>query len=272
MRAAFLAVSLFLVSLPGRGAITGTVIGSDGRALGGARVAAFALETADEQRARWVASDPVRKPLVTAVSDNNGSFSIDPKVPVADLRIEIAGQPAVGVRAAADEDAGVLQVPALPLVRAAITANGKPLPGATVIVRSDGTESVATTDARGQVWLPDPKRIPSHLLVRHRDYAPVERELDAVNSRTDIAMSSGVALTGSVVASDGQTPVANAIIQIDDLTLATTGADGTFSIQHAPLGGRRIVARAGDRIAARLLRKEKHLLLRLGPAATISGS
>jgi uncharacterized GH25 family protein len=273
VRAAFLAVSLFLVSLPGRGAITGTVIGSDGRPLAGARVAAFALETAEEQRARWVSSDLLRRPLVTVVSDSNGRFAIDPKVPVADLRIEIAGEPAASVRAAANEDAGVLEVPTQALVRAVITANGKPLPGATVLVRSGGTESVATTDARGQYWLPDPKHVPSRLLVQHPGYAPVEREVDTITSRTaDVAMSSGVALSGQVVAADGQTAVANAIIQIDDLTLATTGTDGTFSIEHAPLGGRRIVARAGDRIAARLLRKERRFLLRLGPAATITGS
>jgi protocatechuate 3,4-dioxygenase beta subunit len=273
LRAAFVAVSLFLVSLPGRGAITGTVIGSDGRALARARVAAFALETAEEQRARWVSSDPARKPLVTVVSDSSGSFAIDPKVPVADLRIEMAGQTGVSVRAAANEDAGVLQVPMQPLVRAVITANGKPLPGATVIVRSGGTESVATTDALGQYWLPDPKRVPSRLLIRHPNYAPMERELDTITSRTaDLAMSSGVSLNGQVVAADGQTPVASAIIQIDDLTLATTGADGMFSIEHAPPGGRRIVARAGDRIAARLLEKDQRLLLRLGLAATITGS
>lgn len=274
MRAAFLTVSFFLISLPGRGEITGTVIGSDGRSLAGARVAAFALETAEEQRARWVAPDPVRKPLVTIATDGNGRFAIDPKVPVADLRIEIPGEPALGMRAAANEDAGVLQVATTqPLVRAVITANGKPLPGATVIVRSGGAESVATTDARGQYWLPDPKRVPSRILVQHAGYAPVEREVDAITLRSaDVAMTSGVALSGQVVAPDGQTAVANAIIQIDDLTLATTATDGTFSIEHAPLGGRRIVARAGDRVAARLLRKERRFLLRLGPAATIAGS
>jgi carboxypeptidase family protein len=273
VRAAFLTASLFLVSLPARAAITGTVIGSDGRAVAGAKVAAFALETAEEQRARWVSADPVRKPLVSVVSDSNGGFAIDPKVPVADLRVEVAGQPAVGVRAAANDDTGVLQIPAQPLARAAITANGRPLPGATIIIRSGGAESITTSDARGQYWLPDPKRIPSRLLVQHPGYAPVEREVDTITLRNaDVAMSSGVALTGQVVAADGQTPVANAMIQVDDLTLATTGANGMFSIEHAPPGGRRIVARAGDRIAVRLLRREKKFLLRLGPMATITGS
>ena len=271
MRAARLAVFLGLVASMARGAITGTVIGSGGAPVAGASVAAFALESAEEQRARWVSPDPVRKPLATVVTDRNGNFAIDAKLPVVDLRIEVAGQPAVGVRAAANEDAGVVPMPAQPLARATIAANGKPLPGATVIIRSGGAESVVTTDARGQYALPDPKRIPSRILVRHPAYAPLEREIDTVTSRSgDVAMSAGVAVTGKVVA--GETPAANAIIQIDDLTLATTAEDGTFSIEHAPAAGRRIVARAGDRIAAQLVGRERRFLLRVGPAATIAGS
>src|SRR5206468_1031245 len=132
--------------------------------------------------------------------------------------------------------------------------NGKPLPGATVIIRSGVTENIVTTDARGQYWLPDPKRFLSRLLVLHPGYAPVEREVDTITLRTaDVALTSGVTLMGQVVAADGTTPVTDATIQIDDLTLATTGKDGTFAIDHAPPGGRRIVARAGNRIAARLL-------------------
>ena len=117
MRAAFLAISLSLSSIAALGAITGTVVGSDGRAVGGARVAAFALETAEEQRARWASSDPIRKPLVTVVTGADGSFAIDAKRPVVDLQIDVSGQPAVGVRAAANEDAGVVQIPAALLSR-----------------------------------------------------------------------------------------------------------------------------------------------------------
>jgi hypothetical protein len=269
----FLAISIFVSSFAARGAITGTVVGGDGRAIASAKVAAFALETSEEQRARWVSADPVRKPLVTAVTDANGSFSIDPKAAVVDLRVEVSGQPAIGVRAANGDDAGVLQVPSQALVRATVTANGKPLPETTVIIRSSGTESVATTDAHGQYSLPDPKRIASRILVRHDGYAPVEREIDTVTSRTaDVAMTAGIALSGRVVAADGETPVAGAAIEIDDLILAKTGADGTFAIEHAPVGSRGIAARAGDRISARLAGGAKRFLFRLGASATISGS
>src|SRR4029077_5986855 len=117
--------------------------------------------------------------------------SIDPKAAVVDLRVEVSGQPAAGVRAVANEDAGVIQVPTQPLGRAMVTANGRPLPETTVIVRSGGAESVVTTDAHGQYSLPDPKRLTSRILVRHAGYAPVERELDLITSRTaDVAITS----------------------------------------------------------------------------------
>ncbi len=273
MRALFLAISILFSSFAARGAITGTVVGGDGRAIASAKVAAFALETSEEQRARWVSADPARKPLVTVVTDASGSFSIDPKVSVADLRVEVTGQPAIGIRAANGDDVGVLQVPSQPLVRATVTANGKALPDASVIIRSGGTEGVATTDAHGQYSLPDPKRIASRILVQHDGYAPVEREIDTVAFRNpDIVMTAGITMRGRVVAADGETPVAGAAIEIDDLVLAKTGADGTFVIEHAPIGSRRIAARAGDRISARLAGGAKQFLFRLGPSATISGS
>ncbi|HXH91145.1 MAG TPA: carboxypeptidase-like regulatory domain-containing protein [Thermoanaerobaculia bacterium] len=273
MRAVFLAISIFVSSFAAWGAITGTVVGGDGRAIASAKVAAFALETSEEQRVRWVSADPARKPLVTGATDANGRFSIDPKATVVDLRVEVSGQPAIGVRSANGEDAGVLQAPSQPLVRGTVTANGKPLPDATVIVRSGGAEGVATTDAHGQYWLPDPKKLVSWILVQHTGYAPVEREIDTVALRNpDVAMTAGIVLNGRVVAADGETPVAGASIQIDDLILAKTGADGTFAIEHAPAGARRIAARAGDRISARLIGGARQFLFRLGSAAAISGS
>src|SRR5437763_743257 len=118
-------MSLSLSAVASLGAVTGTVVGSDGQAVAGARVAAFALETADQQRERWASSDPIRKPLVAVLTGADGNFAIDSKWPVVDLQIDIAGQPAIGVRAAANEDVGVLQIPAPPLAKAVITASGK---------------------------------------------------------------------------------------------------------------------------------------------------
>jgi len=271
MRGRFLLLAfLLLVSSPAFGAITGTVVRDDGRPAAGAQVAAFALESSEQERARWLAADPVRKALAAAIVDSEGNFALDPKVAVADLRFEVAGLPAVGMRAAANEDFGVVRIDAAPMTRGTVTANGKPLPGATVIVRFAGAESIAMTDAGGHYVLPDPKRLLSRVLVRHPRYAPVAREFGPLTSQSaDVAMSAGIVLTGRVVA---DAPVANAIIEVDNLPLATTGADGAFSIEHTPAGARKIVARAGDRIASRQLGNERNLVLRLSNGVTVAGS
>ncbi|HEV2719721.1 MAG TPA: carboxypeptidase-like regulatory domain-containing protein, partial [Thermoanaerobaculia bacterium] len=247
-------------------AITGSVVSDDGRAVAGARVAAFALETPDQARARW-AEGTARVPLATAVTDSKGNFAMDASAPVVELSVG-----GVGVRAAGS-DAGVLRGSGVPMTQGTITANGKPLAGATVIVVARGNESVAVTDASGRYALPDPARLPSRVIVRHPDYAIVERELGPVlPAKADVAMTAGVALRGRVVGADGETAVPNAVVLVDNLPLATTAADGTFTIAHAPPGAKRIVARAGNRIAARQLGKEANVVLRLSAAASIAGS
>lgn len=269
MRGRFL-LPLLLFSSPAFGAITGTVVRDEGRPAAGARVAAFALESSEQERARWLSADPMRKALAAAVADGEGNFALDPKAAVVDLRFEVAGEPAAGVRAAANEDVGVVLIAAQPMTRGTVSANGKPLAGATVIVRFAGAESIAMTDAGGHYALPDPKRLLSRVLVRHPHYAPVARELGPLMSQSaDVSMSVGLVLSGRVVA---DAPVANAIIEVDNLPLATTGADGAFSIEHVPAGARKIVARAGVSIATRQLGSERNLVLRLSNAVTVAGS
>jgi hypothetical protein len=270
MRGRFLLAFLLLFSSSAFGAITGTVVRDDGRPAAGAQIAAFALESSEQERARWLSADPMRQAFAATVADGEGNFALDPKAAVVDLRIEAAGQPAVGVRAAANDDIGVVRIAAQPMTRGTVTANGKPLAGATVIVRFAGAENVAKTDAAGHYALPDPKQLLSRVLVRYPRWAPVARELGPLMSQSaDVSMSSGIVLTGRVVA---DAPVANAIIEVDNLPLATTGADGAFSIEHVPAGARKIVARAGDRIAARQLGTERDLVLRLSNAVTVAGS
>jgi protocatechuate 3,4-dioxygenase beta subunit len=275
VRARLLAAVLLLASFPALGAVTGTVVGDDGRAAVGATVSAYALETAEEMRERWVSGDPIRKALATTVTDGKGNFSLEVKkpTPVVELRIEGAGLPAVSERAAADEDAGVLHLARVPMIRGTIAAKGKPLAGATVIVSSGGAENVTITDASGRYPLPDPKRRPSHVVVRHPDYAPVEQDLGAIlATRPDLAMTTGTALSGRVVAADGETPVANAAIRLDGLRVATSASDGSFTIAHAGPRAQRIAARAGNAVAMQQLGKTRSLLLRMAVAAAIAGT
>jgi len=266
----FLIGVVWLFSASAFGGISGTVVRDDGQPAAGARVATFALESSEQQRARWVSADPTRNALATAVAGAEGNFELEVKAAVVDLRFEVAGQPPIGVRAAANEDVGVVRIATQPMTRGTVTANGKPLAGATVIILFASAESIATTDAGGHYALPDPKRLASRVLVQHPGYAPVARELGPLMSQSaDVSMSAGSVLTGRVVA---DAPFAKAVIEVDNLPLATTGADGTFSIEHVPAGARKLVARADDRIAARQLGKERNLVLRLSKGVTIAGS
>ena len=266
---------LLLVALSATAAITGTVVGSDGAAIAGAKVAAFAVETSDAQRARWSSATPARVALASATADTKGNFSIDVAPPVVDLRIEAPGHGAIAIRAAANDDAGVLPLADAALAQATVTAGGKPLAGATVIVVHDGAETIAVTGADGRYALPDPKRQPSHLLIRHHDYATFESDLGPTRpAKGDVRLTPGRALHGRVVAADGMTPVAEAAIAIDNLPVATTAADGSFAVEHVAGGARRIAARSGDAIALRQLgaATDAELVLRLAPAASVSGS
>jgi len=263
-RARVLAAALSLFSFRALAAITGTVINENGEAVRGASVSAFAVETTDQQRERMLLADPARKPLATVQTDAKGNFSIDVKVPVADLRIEAAGQAPITERVAANEDAGVLQIGVVSLKQGTITANGKPLAGAIVIVNGD---SVITTDAAGRYALPDPKRAASRIIVRHPDYALAERTVAPfLSTKIDFALSRGTPLTGRVVAADGETAVADAIIEIDDMPVTRSAADGTFSIGHAPRA-KQIVARSEHRIAI-----GAGPTLRLAKSATLTGT
>jgi len=261
------------VNAASTGVITGTVVTGDGRAAAGARISAFALESAGEQRARWVSTDPARKPLATGVTDAKGNFAMEVTASVVDLAVEAAGHAAAGARAAANEDAGVLQLGTDRIVRAAITANGKPVSGATVVVCQNGAESITVTGADGKYPLPDPRRLPSHIFVHHPDYVFSEHDLGpTLPARADVALSPGRPLRGRVVAADGETPVAGAVVLIDNVPVGATGADGAFATGHAPAGARRIVARSGNLIAARQTGAATEVVLRLAPAASVSGS
>src|SRR4029079_8684558 len=99
-------LAMALLPLPALGAVTGTVVGEDGRAAAGATITAFALESSQQQRARWLSADSARRALAAAVADAAGNFALDPKARVFDLRVDVAGRPAVGVRAADGDDAG----------------------------------------------------------------------------------------------------------------------------------------------------------------------
>src|SRR5581483_2212987 len=276
MRARLLSAVLIFCSFPAIAAIMGTVVDSEGKPVA-ARITAFALESFEARRTRVLSADPARKPLATAQCDAKGNFTIDAaKGSVVDLRIDAQGFAPQIERAAADDDAGVIQLIASQMKQGTISAGGKPLAGATVIVAGDYGEIISTTDEKGHYALPDPARVNSRIIVRHPDYAVASQLIGRVSGlgKADIALEPGSSMPGRVVAEDGQTPVPDAAVLVDDYPVATTAADGTFTIPHLAKKWEHIDAHAGNRIASRVFAKDLKtpITLRMARAASLNGT
>ncbi len=276
MRARLLSAVLIFCSLPAFAAITGTVVDFEGKPVV-AKVTALALESFDARRTRVLSADPARKPLATAQCDSKGNFTIEAaKGSVVDLRFDAAGFAPQIERAASDDDAGVIQLSPAQMKQGTITANGKALAGATVIVAGDYGEIISTTDEKGHYPLPDPAHVNSRIIVRHPDYAIVSQVIGRVSGmgKADIALEAGSSLTGRVVAEDGQTAVSDAVLLVDDFPVATSTADGTFTIAHLAKKWERIDVRSGNRLASRVYAKEvtSPLTMRLARAASLNGT
>src|ERR1700682_2295100 len=114
--------------------ISGTVINSDGQPIAGAKVSMFVPETIDARRARLMSKTPERAPLVAKQTDGKGTFTFDsPNEAVVDLRIEAAVFGPDALRVVADEDIGAIALVTAPMQKGTMTANGKPLAGATLV-------------------------------------------------------------------------------------------------------------------------------------------
>ncbi|HEX9493856.1 MAG TPA: hypothetical protein VGA33_11380, partial [Thermoanaerobaculia bacterium] len=120
--------------------------------------------------------------------------------------------------------------------RGTITANGKPAAGATVVWLGSATESIATTDADGHYAVADPAKWANRVIIIHPDYAVVDEVTGLLRTppKLNHDLNAGVTIKGRVVGENGQTAVAKAPLLVDDLPLATTADDGTFTIEHAP--------------------------------------
>src|ERR1043165_6952513 len=104
-----LSLLLLLVSAAANAAVTGTIVGSDGTPLAGARVRAFAREPFSAIAARLLSATPDPTPLATAQSGTDGRFSIDTKGNAAvDVVVDAADRDPVALYAADGDDAGAV--------------------------------------------------------------------------------------------------------------------------------------------------------------------
>ena len=269
-----LAATVLSLALPTLASITGTVIDHDGKPIAGARVSAFALETRDARRERLQSKSPARTPLTTATADSHGAFVINaPKdAAVVELQAEAKGFGLDVTRAERNDESVTMMLPTAAMKTGTITANGKPVAGATVAWIGNGAESVATTDAQGKYSVPDPSKWANTSLVIHPDFALDEQfYFGQRKADPNLKLDPGVAISGTVVGTNGNTPVAGATLMVGTFSNVKTNADGTFTIEHAPKKWDMIEARSGDLIGERANNPKAPATMKLAPGATISG-
>jgi protocatechuate 3,4-dioxygenase beta subunit len=259
-----------LVSLPALASITGVVMTRDGKPVAGARVALYSLETADARRERLVSKTPERPPLVTATTDSKGTYTLEsPKDAVVDLRIDKDGYAPSALRIERDEEVGAtLLVPAA-AKQGTVTANGKGVAGATVVWSDGSVTAIATTDANGRYTIADPSKWANRVMVFHPDFAIQEDFSPVARPSIDRKLDAGVVVTGRVM--KGSTPVAKAVVLIDNYPSAESAEDGSFTVPHAPKNWRGVLARSGDQIAF-AARGTKAVVLKLEPSSSVSGT
>lgn len=271
-----LLVSAFasFLAIPLHATITGTVVNGDGAAVGGAKVTLFAPETLDARRVRYQSKTLEKTPLGTTTSDSRGNFKFEtPKEPVVDVKVEAKGFAPEAVRALADDELGVIALTAAPTVKGTITAGGKPVAGA-VVVLIGGAEYAAITDADGKYSAPDPTKWANRLMIIHPDYAYIDEFLtpDLNKKGLDRGLTAGVAISGKVVGADGSTPASNALIFVDNWQLAAAGADGSFKVAHAMKDWAQVEARIEDRNGARAhAASASSVTIKLAKSASVAG-
>ena len=275
MRLLPLPLLAFLISIPATASITGVVINTDGQPIAGAKVSIYAPETIEAHRVRLLSKSPERTPLASRQTDSKGAFTFDsPKdQSVVDLRVDVTGFAPEAVRLLADDEAGAIALTTAAMQRGTITAAGKPVAGATVIWMGNATDFLATTDAEGHYSVPDPSKWAGRLIVFHPDYAPMDQMSGArATPKIDQSLNPGVTIKGRVVAEIGQTPAAKATVFIDDLPLATTADDGTFTIAHAPKDWQELQTRGGAFAGVRARTNDGAINVRLVKAGRITGT
>ncbi|MGA8807262.1 MAG: carboxypeptidase regulatory-like domain-containing protein, partial [Thermoanaerobaculia bacterium] len=161
-----------------------------------------------------------------------------------------------------------------PMVRGTVTANGKPIPNATVAFFSGGSDEFTTkTDTEGHYSAPDSSKWAFRVIVIHPDYAITEERLGPAGTKKgpDFSMTAGIPIAGRVVSEDGQTAVADAQIFLDGWPAGKSAADGTFLIAHARKDWEAVQARIGNRVAQRA-HTTASANLKLAKGGTVSGS
>lgn len=267
-------LALCLAAVRSFAALTGTVMTYDGQPVAGARVSLYASESSDARRARLLSANPEAVPLVSVQTGAKGAFSLEsPKEPVVTLWVYARGYEPAGRRVERDEEVGAIALTKTEVRTGTISANGKPVANAAVLLQYNTAELFAKTNEDGRYEAPDAKNLRS-IVVVHPDFAVDEETfIGSATSSSELTrtLTKGAPISGRVVGTNGESPVAGATIVVDAWPVATSGEDGTFTVARAPVRWSTLAARKDNLIVQRAAAKEASYTLRLARGATISG-
>ena len=221
--------------------VSGRVVGPDGNPVGGASVNAYPPESPDDRAARLLSGRP-RLPVATARTAPDGTFRLGAGEPWLALAVQVDGF-APAFTTAADGDAAALSLQRTQSRRGIIRADGRPLPGATVVwLQAEGPglhgEFTVQTGPDGAYEVADPSSWAHQAFVLHPGYAPLALTPGALRAGTvlESTMDKGLPVEGSVVDERGA-PVRDASVAVGSWPawpLARTTATGRFKIAHTP--------------------------------------
>jgi len=255
-------------------AINGTVMTPEGQPIANARISIFGFETLEANRARLLSASPEKVPIATAQTDAKGSFSLpSPKNPVVRLDVYSRGWVPVQKSVESDEEVGAVVLTKADMSSGNVTAGGKPVAGATVVIQYGSYDYVTKSGEDGKYEAPDAKRM-LIISVIHPKFAIDSESFGmtrASASKLNRTLVAGKELKGKLLGPDEKSPVATASVALDGWPLATSGDDGSFTIAHAPVKWTSLVARKDKLRGQRPFSKDEEQIIHMAKGATISG-
>ena len=249
---------------------------TDGQPVAGARVSIYGFESSDARRTRILSASPEATPIATTQTDAKGAFSIaSPKDPVVQLSVVARAYDPASLSVERDEETGAIVLRKNEWKSGTVTAGGKPLAGATIVINyMGGYEHVTKTGDDGRYEAPDVKNARG-LVAVHPDYAIDDESLGFMASpngpKLNRTLVAGTQIKGRVAGADGQTPAAKAVVSVDGWPLATTGDDGAFTIEHASPKWKMLTARKDAFLGQRAAAAGESQTVRLAKGATVTG-
>ncbi|HEX9406870.1 MAG TPA: carboxypeptidase regulatory-like domain-containing protein, partial [Thermoanaerobaculia bacterium] len=122
------------------------------------------------------------------------------------------------------------------------------------------------SDAQGVYRVADPRSWANIIIVKHADFAPAWHP----PATLDFTLDAGKEIHGSVVDANSR-PVSGASVSVDEMTFATTDANGKFDLPHVSRDAMMLSARASSGVVMTRVTSGTPTL-KLQAAAHVSGA